>query len=128
MSDSEEQLDQVASIDQEAPSVDTQSDSFVGFEGSTYLRYQVLGDLEGEVELHVEDHLEVSQDLLDRAINESEETYYELEDISDQLRALSPILDINSEIEVAQSDRDESANSQIRATSSRRNSLVSQRI
>ena len=111
MSDSDEQLDQVASGD-------TQSDSFVGFEGSTYLRYQVVSDLEGEVELHVEDHLEVSQNLLDRAISESEETYYELEDISDQLRALSPILDINSEIELVQSDRDKSVNSPNRATSS----------
>ena len=129
MSDSEEeQLDQVASGEQQASGSEAQSDSFRGFEGSTYLRYQVLGDLEGEIELNVEDHLEVSQDLLERAINESEETYYELEDISDQLRALSPILDRNSEIELAQPGRDESSNSQIRATSSRRNSLVSQRI
>ena len=129
MSDSEEeQLDQVASGEQQASGSEAQSDSFRGFEGSTYLRYQVLGDLEGEIELNVEDHLEVSQDLLERAINESEETYYELEDISDQLRALSPILDRNSEFELAQPGRDESSNSQIRATSSRRNSLVSQRI
>ena len=127
MSDSDEQLDQVASGDQPAPTSEAQSNSFRGFEGSTYLRYQVLGDLEGEFELNVEDHLGVSQDVLDRAINESGETYYELEDISDQLRALSPIVDLNSEIELAQSGRDESDNSQIR-TSSRRNSLVSRRI
>ena len=72
MSDSEEeQLEQVASGEQQASGSEAQSDSFRGFEGSTYLRYQVLGDLEGEIELNVEDHLEVSQDLLERAMNES---------------------------------------------------------
>ena len=79
---------------------------FNGFESTTHLRYRVLNDSsDSEIipEIDTENQLEVSEQLLDRSIIESEEAWQELEYIADRLGNFSPLLsNENTEFELAQ--------------------------
>ena len=101
---------------------------FRGFDGSAFLHYRVLNsELDSEAELGVLDRLNATEQLIARAIDDSGDTYRELEGVSDRLRALSPSQGIDAEFEIAQFRTDLSLSPQHR-TSTRRNSLVNQRV
>ena len=76
------------------------------FKSTTHLWYTVLNDSsDSEIipEIDTENQLEVSEQLLDRSIIETEEAWQELEYIADRLGNLSPLLsNENIEIELAQ--------------------------
>ena len=128
----DEQLDQIENEPQQSPNSDRLSENFSGFHFAPSLRYRVVSDPSGEVEfvteVDSEDHLELSQEFVDRAIDETGVAWRDIEEISDRLRALSPILDRNTEFELAQTTDAETNSQRVGITANIHNSLVSRRI
>ena len=128
----DEQLDQIENEPQQSPNSDRLSENFSGFHFAPSLRYRVVSDPSGEVEfvteVDSEDHLELSQEFVDRAIDETGVAWRDIEEISDRLRALSPILDRNTEFELAQTTDSETNSQRVGITANIHNSLVSRRI
>ena len=128
MSSDDEQSEILAT----AEDAQNQGAQFQGFGNSAFLQYRVLDtELDSEAELVVLDRLNATEQLINRAIDDSGNTYRELEGVSDRLRALSPLEDrqfaIDAEFEIAQFRSNLSVSPQLR-TSTRRNSLVNQRV
>ena len=103
-------------------------DAFGGFEPSTRLHYRVESDPEGGSEL-IPDIASGSrtEDLLERSIQEVDETWQDLESIADRLGDLSPLRTEDAEWELAFFNKQKSDTSQ-GATGVSRDSLVRERI
>ena len=84
-------------------------------------------ELNNEAELVVLDRLNATEQLFNRAIDDSGDTYRDLETVSDRLRVLGPLQDIDTEFEIAQFRTNLTLSPEHR-TSTRRNSLVNQRV
>ena len=116
--------------DSHSSSEDTESlgDEFGGWEPGPRLQYRVDSDLEGRSQI-IPDIASGSrtEDLLDKSIQEVDETWQDLGEIADRLGQLSPLRTEESEWELALFGKERSDRLQ-GATAVSRDSLVSRRI
>ena len=128
MSSDDEQSEHLETTEDCQIDAQTQGAHFQGFDNNTFLQYSVLdSELNNEAELVVLDRLNATEQLINRATDDSGDTYRDLETVSDRLRVLGPLQDIDTEFEIAQFRTNLTLSPEHR-TSTRRNSLVNQRV